>query len=220
MSILSNLDWNAIRDHYDQRVDVHLEMERLYKTAKKSKSQFADLALGISDPAGNYSADRYKFGPAILEANKYMGSYQAVYNLAGKFIPVTDAAKEVPALIRKANLKYLAISVGSEIACMMNPRNCWVGNARTVFAYIGWDQGLDKAVEAHDLFANRGPGSEADYSLWEEYYPFLGKALSEIAAEGARLARQENALPGDIIPFLWADAIASAAYDCYALRKA
>jgi hypothetical protein len=58
MSILSNLDWNAIRDHYDQRVDVHLEMGRLYKTAKKSKSQFADLALGISDPGGWHRSRR------------------------------------------------------------------------------------------------------------------------------------------------------------------
>ena len=217
MSILKDLDWNAIQNNYDQRVDVHYDLMRLYEAEKII--EFADLALGISKPAGNYSADRYKSGPEILAVNKYKGGAQAVYNLAGQFISIMDAADEVPALIKNAKLKYLAISVGSEIACMMNPETCWVCNARTVFAYIGLDQGLAQAVKAHDLFADRSPGSEADYSLWEAYYPFVGNTLLDMAAESAGLARKEGVMPGDV-PFLWADAIASEAYERYALRKA
>src|SRR2546426_5783977 len=95
--------------------------------------RFARLVLGVSDPAGNYSAAEHGIGPRVLGGNR--NAEQRVFDLADKFIGLSKA-REVPVLIRQAGLKYLGISVGSEASCMLNPRVCWVANTRTAWAHL------------------------------------------------------------------------------------
>src|SRR5438874_1144489 len=109
MSALGSLNWSSIRGHYDERVEIHHQLLDLHRGG--NTRQFARLALGISNAAGNYSADEHKLGPQVLSGN--LNSEKRVFDLAGRFIRVT-AAHTVPQLIRDVGLRYLQIGVGSE----------------------------------------------------------------------------------------------------------
>ncbi len=209
MSILQELDWAEIKAHYRNRVKEAKNLRDLFDA--KNVSGFSDLALGMTTPTGNYSASEHGLGPKILESNP--NAKGRIYSLAGKFIPLKDAST-VPQLIREENLKYLRIGVGSELSCMMNPTVCWVCNKRTIWLYLAQTQGLCKANEALQLF-NEHDDSPMAYESWQDaYHPELGPELKRVSEEGAKVATSRGAVPGDV-PFLWADAIASNAFDFY-----
>lgn len=210
MSILQELDWAEIKAHYRDRVNEAKNLRELYEN--KNVSVFADLALGMTAPAGNYSASEHGLGPKILGSN--LNAKGRIYGLAGKFILLKDAST-VPKLIREENLKYLRIGVGSELSCMMNPAVCWVCNKRTIWLYLAQTQGLRKANEALQLFNEHDDNSSMAYESWQDaYHPELGPELKRVAEDGANAASNRGVVPGDV-PYLWADAIASYAFDFY-----
>ena len=210
MSILQELDWAEIDAHYRSRVKETKNLKDLYES--KKVSGFADLALGMTTPSGNYSAAEHGLGPKILESNP--NAKGRIYTLAGKFILLKNAST-VPKLIREENLKYLRIGVGSELSCMMNPTICWVCNKRTIWLYLVQTQGLGKANEALQLFNEHDDDSPMAYESWQDaYHPELGPELKRVAEEGAKVAASRGVVPGDV-PYLWADAIASNAFDFY-----
>jgi hypothetical protein len=67
MSALTALDWNPVSAHYQQRADIHQRLVSLHQQGRAA--QFANLLLGISERAGNYSASEHGLGPQILTAN-------------------------------------------------------------------------------------------------------------------------------------------------------
>lgn len=210
MSILQELDWAEIKAHYRNRVKETKNLRDLFEA--KNVSEFADLALGMTAPTGNYSASEHGLGPKILESNP--NAKGRIYSLASKFIPLKDAST-IPKLIREENLKYLRIGVGSELSCMMNPTVCWVCNKRTIWLYLAQTQGLRKANEALLLFNEHDDDSPMAYESWQDaYHPELGPELKRVAEEGAKAATSHGVVPGDV-PYLWADAIASNAFDFY-----
>jgi len=174
---------------------------------------FSELALGMSHPAGNYSAAEHGLGPKILDSNP--NARGQVYQLAGKFLPLTEA-NSVPTLIKDANIKWLKIGVGSELSCMMNPFVCWGCNRKTIWMYLARTQSVGTANDALQLFTERDRDSPMAYDSWEEaYHPELGPELMLVAQEGTSLAKGFGVVPRALIPYLWADAIASAAFDFY-----
>ena len=210
MSILQELDWAEINAHYRSRVKETKNLRDLYEA--KKVSGFAELALGMTTPSGNYSAAEHGLGPKIFESNP--NPKGRIYTLAGKFILLKNAST-VPKLIREENLKYLRIGVGSELSCMMNPTICWVCNKRTIWLYLVQTQGLGKANEALQLFNEHDDDSPMAYESWQDaYHPELGPELKRVAEEGAKVAASRGVVPGDV-PYLWADAIASNAFDFY-----
>lgn len=210
MSILQELNWAEIEAHYRSRINETKNLRNLYEA--KRASEFADLALGMTTPSGNYSASEHGLGPKIIESNP--NAKGRVYSLAGKFILLNEAST-VPKLIREENLKYLRIGVGSELSCMMNPTVCWVCNKRTIWLYLVQTQGLSKANEALQLFNEHDDDSPMAYESWQDaYHPELGPELKRVAQEGAQAAMRQGVDPGDV-PYLWADAIASNAFDFY-----
>jgi hypothetical protein len=99
---------------------------------------------------------------------------------------------------------------------MVNPNVCWVCNIRTIWLYLAWTKSTSKAEQELAVYRVKPSESEMDYGRWaEEYHPALGDTLTEVAAEGEIRA---SAL-GITVPkgnlFLWADAIATYAYDSY-----
>ena len=213
MALLDNVDWKAVRDHYDTRIAVSKNLQSLYQ--RQMISKFGQTAVGFSDPDANYSASEghRPLGPDILRSN--LNAEQQIFNLAGKFVPLSDARK-VPALIRGANIKYLFIAVGSEISCMMNPKVCWVCNRRTIWTHLAVKHAdnIGKADAELDLYRDSDESSEMAYRKWESIHAELRVALTRIAEQGLRLSRKAKIAPGDII-FLWADAIASHLYGMY-----
>lgn len=211
MAILDTLDWSAVRGQYDLRLKASNDLARLY--ASKAANKFAELALGISDPDGNYSAAEHGLGPRILDAN--WNSEQRVFDLAGSFASLTDA-RIVPELIRRAHLKYLQIGVGSEISAMINPKMCWVANTRTIFTHLLIKHGdnVGKANEELRLYRDSDASSEMTYELWSYIHAELDVALTRIAKLGNEQSRKAKIEPGGST-YLWADAIASYLYDEY-----
>jgi hypothetical protein len=212
MSALGNLNWSAIRGHYDQRVTIHDQLLNLYRAA--NIRQFARLAPGISDAAGNYSADEHKLGPQVISGN--LNPEKRVFELAGRFLRLTTA-RTVPQLIRDVRLRYLQIGVGSEMSCMINPKICWVANSRTIWAHlvIKHADDFDKANEELRLYRESdASSSEMAYRMWMSIHAELEVSMTRIAEEGERLARLAHVVPGPV-KYIWADAIASQMYADY-----
>lgn len=64
---LATLDWNLVQQHYLERETVHRRLLMLHQG--KLVDSFVDLAIGISDPNGNYSAAEHGISPKILGTN-------------------------------------------------------------------------------------------------------------------------------------------------------
>ena len=137
MSLLQGLDWSAVKEHYEVRERTHKRLLDLY--GSKNRAKFCGLALGIDHRSGNYSANEYKTGPKILGSNR--DAERRVFDLATEFLKLKSAAS-VPEIIRRAGIKHLAIGVGSEFSCMINPKVCWVANTRTIWT--------DLIIKHHD----------------------------------------------------------------------
>jgi hypothetical protein len=208
MSALSSLPWENVREHYDERIGVHEELLRLHDQGPSD--DFSQLLVGLSDPAGNYSAAEHRLGPKILGSNTNVNS--RLHDLAGKFRALTQP-RTVPQLIRAAGLSYLAIGVGSEASCLMNPGVCWVANTRSIWTHlvIKHADNFAKADEELRLYRDNDTSSEMAYQIWAHIHGLLETSMTRVSKEGARLARVDGVEPGDIA-FLWADAIASALY--------
>jgi hypothetical protein len=52
----ARLNWRAVRDQYDIRARVSERLSRLL--SQRNSAEFAEVAMGITDPNGNYSARR------------------------------------------------------------------------------------------------------------------------------------------------------------------
>jgi hypothetical protein len=204
MSVLDEIQWGPVKQHYKVRVEIHKRLLRLQ--AQQKVRQFALLALGISDSAGNFSADEHKLGPRILREN--LNAEERVFDLASEFITLARA-RDVPPLIRDVGLRFLQIGVGSELSCMVNPIVCWVANTRTIWTHLFVKHGYDfhKADTELRLYRNSDETSEMAYPKWAAIHGGLIADLTTIANAGEKIAR-----PGPVIKYIWADAVASAVY--------
>jgi hypothetical protein len=209
MSALDTLDWHAVRRHYLERVQIHRALIDLRQ--KDNVLQFARLLRGITNPAGNYSAEEHGLGPQILAMNG-PNAAKRVFDLAGKFISL-NTARDVPRIIKDARLQYLQIGVGSEASCMVNPKVCWVVNTRTIWTHlvIKHADDIGKAKEELRLYRGADARSEMAYQIWAEIHRELAASMTRIAEEGEKLAKRAAVEPGTI-KYLWADAIANALY--------
>ena len=162
MSALDTITWKHVRSHYDERVRIHRELLAL--RASRNTKQFTALLLGISDPAGNYSANEHALGPRILWEN--VNAENRVTELGEKFAALTNA-HGVPQLIRDAQLRYLQIGVGSEASCMLDPEVCWVANTRTIWTHlvIKHADNFAKANAELELYTNADVTSEMAYQM-------------------------------------------------------
>ena len=61
---LKVLNYNDIYSHYNARVVISSTLQDLLRSGDKAK--YSELALGISDPYGNYSASQHGLGEKIL----------------------------------------------------------------------------------------------------------------------------------------------------------
>ena len=205
---LENLDWDLVRQHYDEREVVHRRLLALHK-GKRTK-QFFELAVGLSDPNGNYSATEHHIGPKIQSSNANHAS--RVYDLGTRFLQVKSGL-DVPALIKAASVSFLQIGVGSEMSCMLNPTVCWVANTRTIWAHllVKHNDNYAKADEELGLYRDNDATSEMAYRIWVGIHKMLDTAMTRLAEMGAVRARAGGTTPGSL-KYLWADAVANALY--------
>ncbi|MGO9572511.1 MAG: hypothetical protein ACLP5H_33765 [Desulfomonilaceae bacterium] len=141
-------------------------------------SAYVWLALGMSDPNGNYSAWEHGLGERILQESSAEGVFWLAEQLAACNNP-----SEMLGIVYRANVPYLKVSVGSEMAMMLRPFHFWVANARSVWAHllVKHDFNLSIANEALGYYRVHDRDSEMDYATWrgiyadmEKYFRLLG----------------------------------------------
>ncbi|MDN3517028.1 hypothetical protein QWY84_05345 [Aquisalimonas lutea] len=194
---------------YQQRLAAHYEIIKYFET--KNIEQYVDLALGISRPEGNYSAAEHKIGPQVLTHNPKA----LVYNLAIQLGNLKDSY-HVPVTIYRANIPYLRISLGSEMAMMLNPDKYWVGNVRTIYTHLVLKHNGNRSMADEELRLYREPDgsrpSQMEYRIWRDIYLSLEASLRKVARLGSDEATKQKAPSGKHV-FMWADAISSCVYD-------
>jgi hypothetical protein len=207
MTELSFLDMNDVRAHYQRRSAVSKKLTRLLKSS--NAKPFADLALGISDVDGNYSAAEHGLGPQILATRPAT----AVLEL-GKRLAVCDEPKQMVDTIYGAKIPNLKISVGSEIAMMVRPETFWVANTRSIWAHLLVKHSFNYARANEELRLYRDPErtSEMDYRLWKAIYLDMEKNLIRLGEIGAAEAIAQKVTKGRGRN-IWLDAIANAIYE-------
>ncbi|MBN1850683.1 MAG: hypothetical protein JW932_19085 [Deltaproteobacteria bacterium] len=196
-----------VRSHYDSRIEIHKILKN--RLLNGDVQGYVNLALGIEDPKGNYSADEYKLGPQILSES----TPSAVFRLAQELFSC-HSVTQIPKIIYDSNITYLKISVGSEMATMLRPDYFWVGNVRTIWASLlikhKWN--YDKADKELELYRDNDILSEMAYPKWRDIYLSLEPNLDKLIAIGNRYASKVGVKAGKM-KYLWADAIANALYE-------
>lgn len=176
----------------------------------RDTAAYVPLALGITNNAGNYSAAEHGLGKRIIASN----TPTAVFGLAEALFRCSSSRK-IPKLIYDQNLKYLKISVGSEMSMMLKPNKFWVANVRTIWAHLLIQTGDDyqRANDALSVYRTSADetNSEMEYSKWSEIHALLETSLKHLYTLGVKEAERQKVLPGEYL-YLWADTIANALY--------
>lgn len=208
MSVLDELNWSDVRSHYDARFETHQELLLRYR--RNQRADYVGLALGIEDAVGNYSAEEHGLGAKILASND--DAVNEVYNLATALL-AASSPRLIPSVIQKAHITYLAVGVGSELACMLAPDRYWVTNSRTLWTYLLFKHGENKrtANEALILYLDNDERSNMYYPKWTALHRDVGPSMRSIAALADAAARANGVNPGPVA-YLWADAVSSFLY--------
>jgi hypothetical protein len=203
---LSRINIEMVCDHYAMRLATSQKLRNLFK--KGDVNGYAKLALGVSENTGNYSAAEHKLGPRVLSNT----TNQAVFDLATKLNHCTTPSGILDA-IYKAKLPYLKISVGSEMAMMLQPQKFWVANVRSVWAHLLVKHKFSyaRANEELHLYRDENRNSEMDYQIWKGIYSNMEGDLARLGELGNKEAKNKGKSPGET-PFLWYDAIANELY--------
>jgi hypothetical protein len=205
--ILDQLEMQSVAKHYDERLSVSEHLRKLLKHG--DAKQFALVALGISEPHANYSAKEHGLGPRILSAVRPT----AVLNLATKLAQSATPLEMVESIYRE-NIPYLKISVGSEIAMMIEPEKFWVANTRSVWAHLLVKHKFDyrKANEELKLYRDDDEDSEMAYKKWKAIYFEMRSNLVELGRRVEKRAAKQKISVG-AAKNIWFDAIANALYE-------
>lgn len=217
---LSELNMAEVRDHYLLRERTHRRLRQLYEA--ENVMEFVRLALGMSEPAGNYSASEHGIGPRILAAS---GSAERdVFDLATA-IEDCPTVNRLPTVIYERAIANLKISVGSEIAMMMKPNVYWVGNKRTIWSHllvshdllVSHEMNQRTANEALRLYYARDDDSEMSYDVWRDLYLRVGPDLLTLGQMATEVAVAQGVEAGQF-RYMWPDAVATFLFDRYARR--
>lgn len=205
---LEALDIREVRSHYFARKAVSKQLREIVDD-EGHRDRFLDLALGISNFRGNYSASDHQLGDKIL----YFTSADGVYTLARRIGECATPGEMLDA-IYKANVPFLKIGVGSEIAMMLRPKRFWVANTRSIWANLLIKHGFNYKDTNNELrlYRDQETTSKMDYQLWAQIYPEIKKNFAELGRL-ADLAAEKQGVKTGRLRYIWFDAIASALYE-------
>lgn len=203
-----DIDLHSVKSHYMRRKAISEQLGRLL--AGRAETEYVELAVGVSDPLANYSAYEHQLGLKILDNN----SIGAVFGLAQRLADQKLKVTHVPKTIYGANLLYLKIGVGSEIACLLQPKRFWVGNVRTIWSHlvIKHKGNLERANEELELYRVGDVSSEMNYQIWRDIYLSMEPSLDIIGRIAGDWAQEQNVKPGKL-KYIWIDALCSALYE-------
>lgn len=203
------IDLDEVRRHYIHREEVSRKLKSLH--AQNSKEEYVELAIGVSDKIGNFSAHEHQLGPRILDSNPV----DSIFNFSKIIIEEHLNVRAFPRVIREANLPYLKIGVGSEMACLLRPDKFWVGNVRTIYCHliIKHKGDWEKADEELELYKFDDISSEMHYKIWQDIYISMKSSLDIIYKISVNRAEEQGVKVGEK-KYLWIDAVCNALYSC------
>lgn len=203
-----DVDMNVVKQHYKDRKEVSKKLHSLLEAGSKEK--YAELAVGASNSIANYSAHEHQLGSKILDRNSVSAIFQLAQKLSAKDLKVTH----LPKTIYEANMPYIKISIGSEIACLLQPTRFWVGNVRTIWSHLLIKHKGDrkKANQELSLYKIDDASSEMHYQIWRDIYLSMETSLETINRIADVWSEEQGVKPGKL-KYLWVDAICSALYD-------
>ena len=188
------IDLNSVKEHYLRREQISSTLRTLL--AEGRHNEYVSLAVGITDPLANYSAHEHQLGPRILGSNSSL----SVFDLANRLASPTLSVTQVPNTIYAANLRHLKISVGSEMACLLQPNRFWVCNVRTVWCHliIKHEGDWARAIEELALYRDDDASSEMNYAKWSAIYRRMEPSLEVINRISKRWAAIQRVEPGEL----------------------
>jgi len=207
LQVWDAIDYRIARELYDSRYGIHVRLLKAFQ--ENAIHDYVDLALGINESGGNYSAAEHGLGPTILQQS----SPERVFQLARRLY-ACQVPGEIPDIIYAENIPFLKISVGSEMAALLRPELFWVANARTIWAHLVMKHKNVHTANSELRAYHEDMPSEMAYYLWKAIYPLVGSSMTTLASLGTKIAQEEGVEPG-IVRFLWADAIADTSYNEY-----
>jgi hypothetical protein len=214
--MINKLDMRRVKEHYDDRFQCHQKLNDLL--AQNNTEDYLKLALGIDNFLGNYSANEHGLGGPILDCNKP----QAIISLAKSFINNNYSQENMIEAVCKANLTYLKIGIGSEMAMMLKPDAFWVVNTRTIWTHLLMKHNnIAKANTELGLYRSQDMTSEMAYKIWrgisKEMNSRNPSSIQRVCAEGNTAASEQRVEVG-ACTYLWFDAIANSLYEEFATR--
>mgnify|MGYP000679578876 CR=1 FL=1 len=203
------IDLHEVRQHYILREEASRKLNSLHSTG--AQKEYVELAIGLTDRMGNFSAHEHQLGPRILDNN----SINSVFKFSEKLVEEDVNVKMLLGIIRKANLPYLKIGVGSEMACLLQPDKFWVGNVRTIYSHLVIDHkgNWEKADEELSLYRFDDTSSEMHYKIWQEIYISMKNSLDVIYKISLNWAEEQGVKVGKH-KYLWIDAVCNEIYEC------
>lgn len=204
---LSSLSLKVVHKQYLLRKKIGEELNSLLCNGKAN--DFAQLALGISNPIGNYSASEHDLGPQILQKTPSA----SIKDLA-KTILLCTTATDMLDTIYQSNIPFLKVGVGSEMSMLLKPKAFWVANTRTVWAHLLLKHKFNYKVanEALNLYRQGDLSSEMTYKIWKAIYLEMGSSVVGLTALASEEASKQNVKVGKQTN-LWFDSIANALYE-------
>ena len=199
------LDNARLAEHYDNRCQTAHELQTLLRTGRRR--EYLELALGISDITGNFSASDHNLGDPILANNSEEALFEFAQQLANEELTTAQMIR----LIYDSGLSHLKIGIGSEMACMLQPHKFWVGNVRTIWCYLFVRHGCDRDSVNIELQAYRDHDntSQMAYQIWREIYPRMRGNLLQLESW---VNEQSTVIPEQQPDYLWIDAICNELY--------
>ncbi len=209
---ISALDFLAVRKHYFRRKRAHRMLRDFFES--RQVHEFAQLALGISNPAGNYSAAEHGMGPIILAR----GSDSDILDLA-RDIDASSSVSHLPHIIYNKAIDRLKISIGSEIAMMLFPKRHWVGNVRTIWSHLVIKHRMNERLANQELQLYHDGERESDltYEIWQYVYLEMEENIKTLGRIAAEAADRQGIRPGRL-RYMWADAVASQMFEQFSSR--
>lgn len=187
-------------EYYEKREIAQSKLLDLFRNEEIVR--YVELALGMTDHAGNYSASSIPDA-----ANKILmncgDDHRRIFDLA-KVLYDCPNANELPKVIEEEGVKHLKTAIGSEMAMMLRPKSFWVGNTRTLFAHLLLT--LDSPSAAREEW--RVSKNSMNSQRWAVMYPLIGESMLQLNKIAIDVAKGKGDTRGRIL-YLWADAVAS-----------
>jgi len=213
ISQIHELNMPAVLEHYLDRERVHKKIRHFFD--KELVSEYVQLALGISDQTGNYSAHEHGWGPRILADSDEIEVFECA-----RAIEHCPDSHHLPETIYRQGITGLKIGVGTEMALMLKPSEYWVGNVRTIWSHLLLKHSgfVESANEELLLYRDNERDSEMEYKLWRDVYLSLEHSMQELTDIALKAASKQSVTPGQL-RFLWADAVADELFNQFAAKR-